>query len=124
MLIVRTKTLATVVMVFTHWREPSWRLLFPSKNLISTQQLIGSNAEGSGQTTNRVGYSFTSADRLPKFFKGKNPIHQRDKIQLHPPVGRNMHLPPRSIHKHLREAPSISGQIAEARGLTMLQPSE
>ena len=32
-LTVRTKTLATVVMVGTHWHEPSWRLLFPPKIL-------------------------------------------------------------------------------------------
>ena len=32
-LTVRKKTLATVVTVGTHWLEPSWRLLFPPKNL-------------------------------------------------------------------------------------------
>ena len=50
--------------------------------------------------------------------------HQRDKTQLHPPVGKHQSLPPESLHKPLRPASPTSGQTLKARGTTILQPAE
>lgn len=51
------------------------------------------------------------------------PCDQKNKTQLHSPVGRHQSLPPRSMHKSLDQHPQ-GGQTQEARGTTFLHPAE
>lgn len=92
--------------------------------------------DSSGQTANRVGTQpHPSADSLLKVVLNKQlpdnkhtgrygPSHQRDKPQLHPPVGGYQSPQLGNLHKPLETVSSTRGQTAGARRTTTLQHVE